>query len=563
MLYLKFEGENLESYPHLLSILKKDAQRVHKADALRTNVMAVNAISEFLRTSFGPLGMNKAIINGAHELKVGRDGATILDNLDAEHPVARILSKAAKDQDLWIGDGVKTTVILTAELLKLSEHLINCKVHPSIIIRGFHRALREFEKVLNKSAIHIKNDEVMLGKVIAATMSCKLSDPSLAQRLSETVAMATKKLFAKGVTSLLDNVHILKYEGGNISDTVLIDGIMIHKEKVRRDMPDKLTHPKIALLNSKNLTKAKAKSDPIYRKLKFDAVIEIEKPSKLREFIDEEERIFTDAVKKIKSLGVNAIFSQKPIDPIVQHGLHRAGIFAVQLVKKDEMRKLEKITGGQIINNIKAATHDDIGKAKVIEDKAIGNTKMILVEGYEDSKSVTIFVRGGTRKVADEIEAVVCDGLKAAEVVLKDGRVVAGGGSIEVEASNQIRSFARRVGSKEQLAIEAFADAIEVIPKMLVRSAGCDVLTWLSNLRVAHNCGNTHASVDIFSKKIVDGVNSGIIEPFLVKRQAFRCAVEVATAVLRINDIVASKLKYKKTEEQRYRLDKPERPYGV
>ena len=554
----------MDSYSHLLSILQKDCQRVHKEDALRTNVQAVEAICEFFRTSFGPLGMNKLITNSSHELIVGRDGATILDNVDAEHPVARILSKVAKEQDSSIGDGVKSTIILTAELLKLSDHLINnCNVHPSIIIRGFHHALREFEKVLNESAIHVnKNDDVMLGKVIVTTMSCKLSDLSLAQKLSETVVIAAKKLFARGVTSLLDNVHIVKYEGGSISDTVLIDGIIIHKEKVRRDMPNKVTDPRIALLNSKNLTKTKARSDPLYRKLRFDAVIEIDESAKIREFIDAEEQIYSDAVKKIKSLGVNAIFSQKPIDPIVQYELQRAGIFAVQLAKKDEMRKLKEITGGQIIDDIKAATHDDIGRAKVIEDKAIANTKMIVVEGYEDLKSVTIFVRGGTKKVADEIEVAVCDGLKAAELVLKDGRVIAGGGSIEVEASNQIRRCARRVGSKEQLVIEAFAEATEVIPKMLVRSAGYDELTWLSNLMVAHDCGNTHASIDIFRKKIGDGIKLGIIEPFLVKRQVFRCAVDVATIVLRINDIAASKLKHKKTEEQRHNLDEPSRPYG-
>ena len=515
-------------------ILKEGTERESGKTAQYKNIAAAKAIADAVRSTLGPKGMDKMLVDSLGDVTITNDGVTILKEIDVVHPAAKMIVEIAKSQDQECGDGTTTAVVLAGELLTKAEELLDQNVHPTTITRGFEMAAKKSVEILDTLGTKLDvNDEEMLKSIAITSMTGKSAGKSK-EYLAEIVVKAVREVAEKvgdGYKVDLDNVKVEKKHGGSIEDTELIKGIILDKEKVHPGMPDRVKDAKIALINAALEIK----------KTEIDANIRISDPSQLQAFLDEEERMLKAMVDKIKATGANVVFCQKGIDDMAQHFMAKEGIYAVRRVKKSDMEKLAKATGGNIVTTLDDLSADDLGHAGLVEERKIGDDEMTFVMDCENPRAVSILIRGGTEHVVDEMERILNDALHTVALALEDGKLTAGGGASAVELALQLRDYAASVGGREQLAIEAFADALEVVPKTLAENAGLDVIDVLIKLRKAHKDGNKFAGIDVYTGDIVDMRERNVVEPIRVGRQAIESATEVANMILRIDDIIAAK----------------------
>jgi len=534
-------------------ILKEGTQRTVGRDAQRMNITAARIIAEAVRSTLGPKGMDKMLVDSLGDITITNDGVTILKEMDVEHPAAKMVIEVAKTQDNEVGDGTTTAVVIAGELLKKAEELLDQEIHPSIISNGYRMAATKALEILNEIAIPVGKDETeMLKKVAATAMTGKGAEVAL-EKLSKIAVEAVKTIVEEVDGKLkadTENIKIEKRQGGSVEDTALIKGIVLDKEVVHPGMPKTVRNAKILLLDSALEVK----------ETEIDAKIRITDPEKLQRFIEQEERMLKDMVDKIANAGANVVFCQKGIDDLAQYYLAKAGILAVRRVKQSDIEKIAKATGAKILTDLREITPADLGEAELVEERKVGDEKMVFIEGCKNPKAVTILVRGGTEHVVDEVERSLTDAIKVTKTAVESGKVVAGGGAPEMELSLRLKQWAPSVGGREQLAIEAFASALEVIPRTLAENAGIDPIDVIVELKAAHEKGQKYAGVDVDTGKIVDMKERGVIEPLRVKTQAIQSATEVAVMILRVDDVIAAKGLEKEKEKEKEKGGAPEMP---
>ncbi len=538
-------------------ILKEGTQRTYGREALRANIMIVRAIAETLRTTYGPKGMDKMLVDSLGDITITNDGATILDKMDVQHPTAKLVVQIAKGQDEEVGDGTKTAVIFAGELLKFAEELLDKNVHPTIIVSGFKKAAEEAVKKLYEIAEPIDiNDEEVLKKIAMTSLTSKAVHGAR-EYLAEIVVKAVRQVAERRGDKWyidLDAIQIIKKHGGSLRDTKLIYGIVLDKEVVHPGMPKRVENAYIVLLDA-----------PLeVEKPEIDAEIRINDPSYLKKFLEEEEKILHDMVEKIYNVAMERIrkdgmegkagivvITQKGIDEVAQHFLAKKGIMAVRRVKRSDIEKIARATGARIVSNIDDLTPEDLGFAKLVEERKVGEDKMVFIEGCPNPKAVTILIRAGLERLVDEAERSINDALHAVADAIRDGKVVAGGGAAEVEVAKYLREIAPKIGGKEQLAVEAFAKALEGLPMALAENAGLDPVEIIMKLRAAHaKPEGKWVGVNVFKGDIDDMMKLGVIEPVSVKANAIKAGTEAATMVLRIDDIIAAARREEKEEEK-------------
>ncbi|WP_456474505.1 thermosome subunit beta [Candidatus Pyrohabitans sp.] len=517
-------------------ILKEGTQRTRGSEARRTNIMVARIIAETLKTTLGPRGMDKMLVDSLGDVTITNDGVTILKEMDIEHPVGKMIVEIAKTQESEVGDGTTTAVVLAGELLKRAEDLLEQEVHATLIARGYRMASEKAREILNDMAHDISPDDMeALEKVAIMAMTGKGAEKSK-EHLAGIVVDAVQKVRENGIVDR-ELIKIEKKAGGGVEDTQLVNGIVLDKERVHTSMPRVVKEAKIALI----------KSALEVKKTEVDAKINIVDPEQLQAFMDEEERMLRDMVEKIKASGANVVFCQKGIDDIAQHYLAKEGIFAVRRVKASDIEKLAKATGARIVTSIDDLSSKDLGYAGVVEEMKIGDDEMVFVRECKDPKAVTILIRGGSEHVVNEAERAIEDAIGVVAAAMHVGKVVAGAGAPEVEVALRLRDYAVTVGGREQLAIEAFADAVEVIPRALAENSGLDPIDVLVELRKAHEKSPDYG-YDVTTNELTDTFKAGLITPVSVKTQAISAASEVAVMILRIDDIVAAG-KFEKEKE--------------
>ena len=515
-------------------ILKEGSKREKGKDAQYNNIMAARAIADAVRSTLGPRGMDKMLVDSMGDVVITNDGVTILKEIDVEHPAAKMLVEVAKTQDEECGDGTTTAVILTGELLKKSIDLIDANVHPTIITAGYRMACAKAMAVLDSVSVKVEpKDRDTLMKIAKTAMMSKSISGSkdlMAKVSVDSVINVAEKVNGKWVVDM-DNIQVTKKHGGSMDDTQLIQGIIVDKEPVHPGMPKTINKAKIALLDVALEIK----------KTEIDAKIEITDPSQMHAFLDEEERMLREMVAKIKAVGANVVFCQKGIDDLVQHFLAKESIYAGRRVKKGDMEKLSKATGATIISKIAELTADDLGKADLVEVRKIQDEEMTFVTGCKNPKAISILIRGGTDHVVAEIERSLDDAMSVVAVTIEDGSMLTGGGSTAVEVALRLREYSSSVGGREQIAIDAFASALEVIPTALSENAGLDPIDILIEMRKSHKAGKKHAGINVFTGQVEDMLANDVVEPFRVGKQAINSATDAAVMILRIDDVIASK----------------------
>jgi len=512
-------------------ILREGSQRTAGRDAQRSNIMATKAVAGAVRTTLGPKGMDKMLVDTLGDVVITNDGVTILKEMDIEHPAAKMMVEIAKTQDQEVGDGTTTAVVLAGELLKQAEGLLEQEIHPTVIAAGYRAAADKSMEILKGLAVSVlAKDEDLLRKIAITAMTGKGSQ-SAREELADMAVKAVRAVVDEDGTVDTDNITVEKKVGGGITDSLLVSGVIIDKDRLHPSMPKSVTDAKIALLNAA----------VEIEKTEVNAKIQITSPDQLQAFLDQEEKMLKGMVDKIVATGANVLFVQKGIDDLAQHFLAKAGIYALRRVKKSDMEKLARATGGKVITSIHEISKDDLGKAGLVEEKKVSNEKMTFVQQCDNPKSVSIILRGGTVHVVDELDRAMEDALRVVGVALEDKMLVAGGGAPEVELALRLRAYASTVSGREQLAIEAFANAMEVIPKTLAENAGLDQIDTLVALRSAHEKGMKDAGLDMDTGKPVEMLKLGVVEPLRVKTQAIKSATEVAVMILRIDDVIASK----------------------
>jgi len=513
-------------------ILPEGYQRTLGRDAQRSNILAAKQVAETVRTTLGPKGMDKMIVDSLGDVTVTNDGVTILEEMNIENPAAKMLVEVAKTQENQVGDGTTTAVVLAGELLKNAEDLLEKDVHPTVIAKGYRLAAEKSQKILNAMAETISEDDDEVLKRIAITAMTGKGAEASKEILANLAVEGIKMVVDKDGNSRhinIDNVKLEKKVGDGTEDSELIKGILLDKEKVHSGMPRVVKNAKIALLDAAIEIKS----------TETDTKIEINDPMKLQEFIDQEEKILKDMADRIIKSGANVVFCQKGIDDIAQHYLAKAGIYACRRVKKSDIDKLARATGAKIVTNLRELSKDELGEAGIVEETKVGNEDMTFVRECKNPKAVTILIRGGTEHVVAEIERAMNDAIGDVAAVLKDGKVVAGAGAPEVELAKQLREYANSLSGREQLAVLAFADAMEVIPRTLAENAGLDPIDMLTELKSQHDKGNKWHGIDAFTGKVTDAWAAGVMEPLKIKTQAVKSASEVAELILRIDDIIA------------------------
>jgi archaeal chaperonin len=511
-------------------ILKEGSSRTRGRDAQGMNITAAKAVASAVRTTLGPKGMDKMLVDTIGDVVITNDGVTILKEMDIEHPAAKMMVEVAKTQDDEVGDGTTTAVVIAGELLKKAEDLLEQDVHPTIIAAGYRQAAEKAQQLLKDIAIDVKaTDKAMLKKIAETAMTGKGAEATK-DALCELVVKAVTMVADEDGTVDIDNIKVEKKSGGSVDDSEIVEGVLVDKERVHPSMPKKVTNAKILLLNAA----------VEFKKTEVDAEINITSPDQLQAFLDEEERMVKNIVDKIIASGATVLFCQKGIDDIAQHYLAKAGLFAVRRVKKSDMEKLARATGASLVSSIDSITKDELGHAGVVEERKVSGEEMTFVEKCKNPKAVSIIVRGGTEHVVDELERAIHDALRVVGVVFEDHKVVAGGGAPETELSLRLREYGATVGGRAQLAIEAFAAALEIIPRTLAENAGLDPIDMLVEIRAAHEKGKKTFGLDVFAGKAADMLKAGVVEPLRVKTQAISSAAEAAVMILRIDDVIAS-----------------------
>ena len=516
-------------------VLKEGTRRERGKGAQLNNIAAAKAVADAVRSSLGPRGMDKMLVDTMGDVVITNDGVTILKEIDIEHPAGKMLVEVAKTQDQEVGDGTTTAVILAGELLKKSEDMIDQNVHPTIIAGGYRIAADKSVEILSKIAKKIDIKDKKQLREIAATAMISKSVGSHRDMLADIAVKAVTTVAEKtedGRWSIdEDNIQVTKKHGAGIADTELIRGIIVDKERVHPGMPRHVKKAKIALLDSAMEVK----------KTEIDAKIEITDPSQLQAFLNEEEKMLKGLVARVKKSGANVLFCQKGIDDLVQHYLSKEGIYTVRRVKKSDMEKLAKATGATIASKIDELRKGDLGSAGEVYEKKIGDDEMTFVTGCRNPKAVSVLLRGGTEHVVDELDRSFEDAISVVGAAIEDGKMVAGGGSTATEIALGLREFAASVGGREQIAIDAFANAIEVIPRTLAENAGMDPIDTLIDLRKEHKKGRKTVGVNVLKGKLSDMMKENVIEPIRVGTQAIQSATDAAVMILRIDDVIASK----------------------
>lgn len=511
-------------------ILPEGAQRTVGRDAQRNNIVAAKLVAETVRTTLGPKGMDKMIVDSMGDVTVTNDGVTILEEMNIEHPAAKMIVEVAKTQENEIGDGTTTAVVLAGEFLKNAEELIEQDVHPAVIARGYRLAETKAQDLLQSMGEKItSNNEEVLKKIAMTAMTGKGAEYSK-EKLAELAVKSVKMVAEDNGVIDRDNIKIEKRTGGSVEDSELIKGIVIDKERLSENMPRLVKDAKVALIDREIEIK----------KTEMDANIQIKTPDQMQSFLDQEERMLQDMVEKVTASGANVLLCQKGIDDVAIHFLAKAGVYAVRRVSESDMKKIAKATGAKITTNLKDLGKEDLGYAGAVEERKVGDEEFTYIMECKNPKAVTLLIRGGTEHVTNEIERAVTDAVGDVAAALKTGLVVAGAGAPEIELSIGLRKYANSLSGREQLAVMAFADAMEVIPKTLVENAGLDPIDTMTDLKAAHTKKQKWAGIDVFTGKVMDAWKKGVIEPLNIKTQAVSSAAEVATMVLRIDDVIAS-----------------------
>ncbi|MFA4934352.1 MAG: thermosome subunit beta [Candidatus Methanoperedens sp.] len=515
-------------------ILREGSQRTKGREAQNNNIMAAKAVAAAVRTTLGPKGMDKMLVDSLGDIVITNDGATILKAMDIEHPAAKMIVEVAKTQDDEVGDGTTTAAVLAGEFLKNAEELLESGVHPTVIASGYRLASLKAREILKTLAKRVTvNDRDLLLKIAATAITGKAADASkdVFSNLAVNAVLAVFDTENGKKTVDIEDIKVEKKVGGSVEESVLIEGMVIDKERVHTNMPKKVTNAKILLLNEALEIK----------KTEVDAEISIKSPDQLQLFLDQEEQMIHDMVTKVINSGANVVFVQKGIDDIAQHYLAKAGIYAARRVKKSDMDKLARATGAKVLTSLKEINDSDLGKAGLVEEKKIGDEAMTYVTECHNPKAVSIILRGGTEHVVDEAERALHDALRVVGVAIEDETLVAGGGSPEVELALRLREYSATLKGREQLAVAKFAEALEVIPRTLAENAGLDPIDMLVEMRSQHEKGNKTAGLNVFTGKVVDMWKEGVVEPLRVKTQAISSGTEAATMILRIDDVLSSK----------------------
>jgi len=517
-------------------ILPEGTLRQKGKGAQENNIAAAKAVADAVRTTLGPKGMDKMLVDSIGDIVITNDGVTILDEMEIEHPAAKMMVEVAKTQNEEVGDGTTTAVIIAGELLKKAGELLEQEVHPTVIIRGFNlareRALKAMEKISKPIALDDANELKKIAKTSMSGKSAYAYGDKMAELVVKAVRQVAEKKDGKVVVDT-ENIMRVKKHGGASEDTELIDGIVIDKEVVHPGMPKTIKNAKIALLDAALEVK----------ETETDAQIQITDPARLQEFIDQEEKMLKNMVEKVAASGANVVLCQKGIDDAAQHYLAKKGILADRRVKKSDMEKLAKATGARIVTNLNDLRKEDLGFAGLVEEVKIGDEQMTFIRKCKNPKAVSILVRGGTEHVVDEIDRAIEDAIGAVGSAIEVGKIVAGGGAPEAEAARELRKLSEGFSGREQLAVNAFADALEVIPRSLAESGGLDPIDTLVALRAAHEQNKVETGVNVLEGGLADMIKLGVIEPLKVKTQAINSASDAAVMILRIDDIIsASKL---------------------
>jgi len=515
-------------------ILREGSQRTKGREAQNNNIMAAKAVAAAVRTTLGPKGMDKMLVDSLGDIVITNDGATILKEMDIEHPAAKMIVEVAKTQDDEVGDGTTTAAVLAGEFLKNAEDLLEQGVHPTVIASGYRLASIKAKEILQTLAQRVTvDDRDLLLKIAATAITGKGAEASkdVFANLAVNAVLAVVDTENGKKTVDVEDIKVEKKVGGSVEDSLLIEGMVIDKERVHTNMPKKITDAKILLLNEALEIK----------KTEVDAEISIKSPDQLQLFLDQEEQMIHDMVNKVIDCGANVVFVQKGIDDIAQHYLAKAGIYAARRVKKSDMDKLARATGAKVLTSLKEINESDVGKAGLVEEKKIGDEAMTYVTECHNPKAVSIILRGGTEHVVDEAERALHDALRVVGVAIEDETLVAGGGSPEVELAMRLREYSSTLKGREQLAVAKFAEALEIIPRTLAENAGLDPINMLVEMRSQHEKGNKTAGLNVFSGKVVDMWKEGVVEPLRVKTQAISSGTEAATMILRIDDVLSSK----------------------
>ncbi len=512
-------------------ILPEGTQRSTGKSAQRTNIMAAKMVAETVRTTLGPKGMDKMIVDSLGDVTITNDGVTILEEMGIEHPSAKMIVEISKTQENEVGDGTTTAVVLAGELLKRAESLLDMEIHPTVLAKGYRIAAEKAQELLNEMAEDIsENDDELLNQVGITAMTGKGAE-SAKEKLSEIAVKAVSGIMDKenGIDINTDNIKLEKKVGASVEDTELVQGIMLDKERVNSSMPRVVKNAKVVLIDSALEIK----------NTEIDAKIQITDPNQIQAFLDKEENMLKNMVEKIVKSGANVVFCQKGIDDIAQHYLAKKGIYAARRIKKSDMEALARATGARIASNLDDINAEELGKAGVVEEVKVGDEDMTCVKECKNPKAVTILIRGGTEHVVDEIKRAMDDAIGDIAASLRNGKVVAGAGAPEIELAKGLRTFANSLSGREQLAVQAFADSMEVIPRTLAENAGLDPIDVLTELKSSHDKGMKWAGINVFTGKVMDAWKEGVIEPLKIKTQAVSSASEVAVMILRIDDVIA------------------------
>jgi thermosome len=510
-------------------ILPENVQRMIGKDAQRNNILAARLVAEAVKTTLGPKGMDKMLVDSMGDIVVTNDGVTILEEMDIDHPAAKMMVEIAKTQEKEVGDGTTTAVMIAGKLLENAESLLDSKIHPTVITKGYRIAAEKSKEILNEIAITIsENDDKILRQIVITAMTGKGAE-IVKERLADIIVKAVKQISDKGNIDLND-IKIEKNKGNGVADTELIAGLVIDKEKTSSDMPVRISMAKIALVDAALEIKSP----------ETEAKISVSSPEQLQNFIDQEEKILKNMVYRIKESGANVIFCQKGIDDIAQYYLAKEKIYACRRVAKSDMEKIAKATGAKIVSNLNELSQSELGKAQIVEEVKHGDEAFTYIRGCENPKALTILIHGGSEHVIDEMERAIKDGLGDVAVALKSRKIVVGAGAIEIELSRRLKEFSQSLSGREQLAVEKFASALEYIPITLAENAGLDPIDILTELKARHDKGEKNAGINLFNGKVEDCFAAGIIEPLKTKIQAIDSASEVAMMILRIDDVIAS-----------------------
>ncbi|MBP1921796.1 thermosome [Halorubrum alkaliphilum] len=510
-------------------VLSEESQRTSGKDAQNMNITAGKAVAESVRTTLGPKGMDKMLVDSGGSVVVTNDGVTILKEMDIDHPAANMIVEVSETQEDEVGDGTTSAVVVAGELLDQAEDLLDQDIHATTLAQGYRQAAEKAKEILEDEAIEVSEEDRETLVQIASTAMTGKGAENAKELLAELVVDAVTAV-ADDDDIDTENVSVEKVVGSSIDDSELVEGVIVDKERVDENMPYAVEDADVALFDGAIEVK----------ETEIDAEVNVTDPDQLQQFLDQEEEQLREMVDHLVDIGADVVFVGDGIDDMAQHYLAQEGILAVRRAKSDDLKRLARATGGRVVSNLDDIETDDLGFAGSVAQKDVGGDERIFVEDVEEAKSVTLILRGGTEHVVDEVERAIEDSLGVVRTTLLDGQVLPGGGAPETELALQLRDFADSVGGREQLAVEAFADALEVIPRTLAENAGLDPIDSLVDLRSRHDGGEFGAGLDAYTGDVIDMEEEGVVEPLRVKTQAIESATEAAVMILRIDDVIAA-----------------------